>query len=119
MNREVKFIYTDGVKNYKFFKIRQNTKGELFFFPSLFNSRLVGTQGNHFTYHEAGYYNTTLKGRNGFCSHFKGPNLRPISEFKGVCKSYVLAREPLRLIYLKLWIHKDERIRTWLSPNVN
>lgn len=102
MDREVEFIYNDGVQNYKFFKIKQNAEGEFFFFPSLFNSRLVGTQGNHFTYHENGYYNTTLKGHNGFCLQSKGPKLRPISEFRGVMQVLCLGKRSFEVELLKI-----------------
>ena len=100
----------------------------MFFFPSSFNSELVG-KGNHFTYHETGYYNTTLNGHNGFRFPFQGPKLRPIAEFKGVMQVLCLAKGAFEVDLVKTMgssrrdsqrvvISKSE-LDEILEPNIN
>ena len=101
MKRKINLIYFDGVLKYKFAEIKRNHKGEFIIIPALFNSKSIDAEGNHFTYHEDGYYNTTLQASNGFNFSFKGPTLKPISQFKGVMQIMCLGKGAFEANLLK------------------
>lgn len=102
MKCRVELFYKDRTQAYKFFEIKQNNDGELCFLPALFNSTSVGNKGNHSTYHQDGYLNTTLKGYNGYCLQYKGPKLKPISQFKGVMQVMCLTKMAFEADLLKI-----------------
>ncbi len=85
--KELRLFYFDGKNYYKFFKIQQDRSGQIYFFPGLINSKAVGSQGNHFSYHEGGLCKTTLKG-----FQFKPVRSRSISQFKGINQICVLGK---------------------------
>ncbi|GEM_PF-6496310 len=129
MKCEIELFYKDRIQDYKFFEIKQNIDGELCFLPASFNSTLMGNKGNHFTYHKNGYFNTALKGHNGYCFQHKGPKLKPISEFKGVMQVICLTKMAFEADLLKIqkipekytqdFVITRDQLEEIAEPNIN